>query len=228
MSSSEGRNLPRRLSASRAAVNPATPVFTRAPARRRDTPPGTAAEGERPLARSLAPLLDHTAPLRVLVAEADRATRERLRELLSSAPDLIVSDLAADGPQAVASLALRRPDFALVALDLPEVAGADPGERAVAARAGPVRAPAPLGPGQPRRHPGAGLRGGGRDLDRPQERTAPADQPQLPRKAGGGATGRIEDLRGRSHLPSLDDGARNGHPAGSGRVWRAMGKEVTS
>lgn len=65
----------------------------------------------------------------MLVAEPEARGRQRLRELLAVAPGLMVSDLAADGPQAMASLALRRPDFALVALDLPGVEGAGLVER---------------------------------------------------------------------------------------------------
>jgi two-component system, LytTR family, response regulator len=94
----------------------------------KDPAQGRGGEGEapetRPLQRSPATPQGYGASLRVLVAEPDDETRERLRGLLAATPGLAVSGVVGDGPGALASLTDQLPDLALIALDLPEIDGA--------------------------------------------------------------------------------------------------------
>jgi two-component system, LytTR family, response regulator len=75
----------------------------------------------RPAERSPLAYLEDAGPLRVLLAEADAESRERLRETLAAAPGFTLAGVVDDGSRLLAALALQQPDLLLVALDLPEV-----------------------------------------------------------------------------------------------------------
>jgi pilus assembly protein CpaE len=57
--------------------------------------------------------------LRVLIAAKDRAFRDHLRQVLTSMGDCVIAGVAVDGLEAVHMANTRRPDVAVVMLDLP-------------------------------------------------------------------------------------------------------------
>jgi two-component system, LytTR family, response regulator len=65
------------------------------------------------------------APLRVLIVDDERAARVRLRRLLETEPDLAIVAECADGPAAVETAKLLRPDLLLLDVQIPGMDGFD-------------------------------------------------------------------------------------------------------
>jgi len=62
-------------------------------------------------------------PIRVLIADDSVHTRQGLRALLVTVPDIIVISEAANGAEAVQRVAEQRPDAVLMDLEMPVVDG---------------------------------------------------------------------------------------------------------
>ena len=61
---------------------------------------------------------------RVLIADSDLASRERLAAAVEGERDMVVVARASSGPQAVAQCLLGKPDAVLIALQMPAAEGA--------------------------------------------------------------------------------------------------------
>jgi two-component system NarL family response regulator len=70
-------------------------------------------------------LVEHTSPIRILVADDHRMVREGLVALINRCPGMVVVGEAVNGRELVAQFLQHRPDVALVDLRMPELDGAE-------------------------------------------------------------------------------------------------------
>jgi two-component system LytT family response regulator len=62
-------------------------------------------------------------PIKTLIVDDERLARQRLKRLLAAAPDIVIAGEAANGAQAIASIAELQPDLLFLDIQLPELDG---------------------------------------------------------------------------------------------------------